>query len=85
MAELLDAARTGDIDRVQLLLKTDGVQLMQTDEDGETALHLAAENGHVAVVRYLQQQGFDIERVAKRGLSPLTWLPRMATWRLCSI
>ncbi len=57
MADLFEAARAGNVDRMRelLLLETDGVQLlMQTDEAGKSVLHLAAENGHLAVVRYLQ-------------------------------
>ncbi|MCG8339745.1 MAG: ankyrin repeat domain-containing protein [Cytophagales bacterium] len=36
-----------------------------------TPLHLAAGNGHQAVVAYLQSQGADINATTQEGLTPL--------------
>ena len=50
--ELLIAAKTGDLDRVQILL-SQGIDKNTADSNGETALLKAAANGHLLVVQCL--------------------------------
>ena len=47
--ELLIAAETGDLDRVQALL-SQGIDKNTADSNGDTALLKAAANGHLLVV-----------------------------------
>ena len=47
--ELLIAAETGDLDRVQVLL-SQGIDKNTVDSNGDTALLKAAANGHLLVV-----------------------------------
>lgn len=53
--EMIDAASKGELTRVRQAIELDGVNASYVDPDlwGDTALHRAAENGHMHVVRYL--------------------------------
>ena len=43
--------------------------LFDSDHDGNTALHMAANFGHLSVVRYLVRScGFDVKAIDKVGL-----------------
>ena len=50
--ELFDAISSGNLEALEELLATD-VNIKQKDENGATALLLAAYNGHVKVVKFL--------------------------------
>lgn len=50
--EMIDAACLGDVDRVKTLLRL-GASPLATDEDGWTALMMAADDGHVGCVKVL--------------------------------
>ena len=52
---LLEAAAQGQVDMVDALLKADGIQVNALNEDGNTALGLAAEGGHLDCVKRLLQ------------------------------
>ncbi|RYR06469.1 hypothetical protein Ahy_B05g073801 [Arachis hypogaea] len=56
---LLEAARYDDMDDV-VILASNGVPLNSKDEQGRTALHMAAANGHIEIVEYLIGQDDDI-------------------------
>jgi ankyrin repeat protein len=58
---------------VQMLL-TKGADVNREDEDGETALYLASEEGHVSVVEILIDKGANIEhgRANDNGMTALT-------------
>ncbi|EMR87690.1 putative ankyrin repeat-containing protein [Botrytis cinerea BcDW1] len=56
---------------VKLLLDTDEVEIDSTDNDGQTSLSWAAENGHEAAITLLLNQGADINRVDRNGWSAL--------------
>jgi len=58
--EFLDAARNGDLKRVQEILKKRKVNINKKDEDGRTALMLASEYGHIEVVKSLLANGANI-------------------------
>ena len=61
------AAATGDLDHL-IALSAAGVDLGAADYDRRTALHLAASNGHLAIVRYLLAQAVS-ESTATRSLA----------------
>ena len=50
---LLWAARTGELDRIKELIKLQKVDPDTSDDLQYTALHHAAQEGHLAVVKYL--------------------------------
>ena len=82
--ELLQAARGGDYLDVSLLLG-DGVETEWTEEnEGMTALHFAAQYGHLRVAELLLEAGADVEAKSdalgdewivrsEKGRTPLTW------------
>lgn len=55
---------------VDSLLKTGVENIDQRNKENATALHIAAENNHFAVVEQLLQAGADIFAVNGAGLSP---------------
>ncbi|XP_054923657.1 uncharacterized protein [Dermacentor andersoni] len=55
-----EAARTGDLHVIKLLLKSDPKRMETVDERGWTPIHLAAANGHAEVVRFLAVEGADV-------------------------
>eukprot|EP00960_Hanusia_phi_P027416 746828-Hanusia_phi.AAC.1 len=72
-AELLaEAARAGELERVQNLVEHEHVDVNTEDLAGCTPLHFAAANGHVQVARYLLGQHAELSK-NKRGNTPLHW------------
>jgi uncharacterized protein len=65
-----DAVRRGSIDELQHLLAT-GTDVDARDEHGQTALMLAAVDGHDHVVQWLVARGAVLDHTAKYGLSAL--------------
>ena len=71
MTDLYDAAIDGDLERVMLLVEK-GVNKNQAGGDWEeTALSAAAGRGHLDILRYLVEQGADMEKTDRFGYSPL--------------
>lgn len=60
LPELVYWASLGDVEQVEQLLRQ-GVDPNQHDEDGYSALHAAAENDHLNVVKLLISQGAELE------------------------
>ena len=59
-ADLHRAARTGDLESVKEILSSDPTLVDVQGEDGRTPLHWAVRGVHVEVVKYLMQQGADV-------------------------
>ncbi|KAH6608121.1 hypothetical protein Trco_004434 [Trichoderma cornu-damae] len=70
MVPLEEAAASGDLDTVQLLLDLGGDPNYR-DRDGWSAIHWAAEEGHLEIVRLLLNQGANVNAVSSYGTSPL--------------
>mmetsp|Transcript_2886 Transcript_2886/g.4148 ORF Transcript_2886/g.4148 Transcript_2886/m.4148 type:complete len:650 (-) Transcript_2886:354-2303(-) len=72
ITNLITAAAEGDIEEVKLLIKIVGVEkLNDGDYDKRTALHLAAGEGHDAVVKLLCEVGVDPNVEDRWGGRPL--------------
>ena len=63
-----DAARKGDVKKVQALLQADPKLLNDKDNQGNTPLHLAALHGQLNVVQALVDAGADVN--AKNNFAP---------------
>jgi hypothetical protein len=68
---LIPAAKRGDLDQIQQLLRVEGVDVNFANEKDQTALHAAAENGHVEVVADLLAKGVDVNARNQQGQTPL--------------
>jgi ankyrin repeat protein len=69
-ARLKDAVRLGSIDELERLVAA-GDDIHTRDEHGQTALMLAAIEGHGHVVEWLVEHGAMLDHTAKYGLSAL--------------
>jgi hypothetical protein len=65
-AEVIAAARGGDTIALRRVLDAGGSANARTAGDGETALMLAAEKGHIEAVRVLLQRGADVNATASK-------------------
>ncbi|MHB1352603.1 MAG: ankyrin repeat domain-containing protein [Thiobacillus sp.] len=70
LQELLVAASSGDVARIEALLAA-GADPAAVDEAGETALMHAAHNGHVAAVEALIAAGADVNAKSPQGWTAL--------------
>ncbi|XP_054798724.1 protein VAPYRIN-like isoform X2 [Prosopis cineraria] len=68
--EVLDAARHGDVKKLESLLKR-GANVEYRDQYGLTALHAAAMKGHREMVWMLTEAGLDLECEDEEGHAPL--------------
>lgn len=67
-----DAARAGDLAKVQSLIKADpNLVASKDDQYGQTPLHIAAFNDHKDVVEFLLANKADVNAKAKNGSTPL--------------
>lgn len=64
LPELVLAASLGDLQQVEKLLES-GINANQIDDDGYSALHAAAENNHLAIVKLLLQHGANLNYKAQ--------------------
>lgn len=64
LPELVYWASLGDIKHVEKCL-ADGVDVNTTDDEGYSALHAAAENDHLAVVKLLVAHEVDVQYKAE--------------------
>jgi ankyrin repeat protein len=70
-AAILEAASSGDIDRVELLLEADASLLHVRDGDGLTPLHHAVISGHTELAERLLDRGADLMALDADDRTPL--------------
>lgn len=66
VGNLLFYASKGDVAGIQTLLDQ-GMPVDAADYDGRTALHLAASEGHAAVVNFLLKNNADVNPIDRNG------------------
>jgi ankyrin repeat protein len=69
--DIFDAVRAGDGDKVKALLQADPKLAEARTEDGSTALHLAALEGHAEIARVLLAGGAQVNARGLRDETPL--------------
>ena len=67
----ITAAAEGDVAEVKMLLRTGDIDINQCDYDKRTALHLAAGEGHIDVVKYLCTAGVNVNVLDRWNNRPL--------------
>jgi hypothetical protein len=71
-AAIHDAARAGDLAKVESLVQADPNAVSSTDEKfGQTPLHIAAFNNHKGIAEYLLAHKADVNAKSKNGSTPL--------------
>ncbi|XP_019773681.1 poly [ADP-ribose] polymerase tankyrase [Dendroctonus ponderosae] len=70
-AALLDAAKKGNLQRVQRLVSPENINCRDAQGRNSTPLHLAAGYNNVEVAEYLLENGADVNAQDKGGLIPL--------------
>ncbi|KAK0719374.1 ankyrin repeat-containing domain protein [Lasiosphaeris hirsuta] len=65
------AARRGDVESLKILVKSEILEIDDEDEQGNTALQIAAMNAHEVCVRVLKNKGADLEHHNKQGMTAL--------------
>lgn len=74
LANLMDAGKHGDLERVSAILDAHGELINQRDESGATCLHYATVHGHSRVARLLVERGAEINSADRRhGATPAGW------------
>ncbi len=68
---LFDAATRGDAAAVQALLKNNPRLVFSKDDDGNTPLHWAAQEGHEDVAKFLLTSGANVNARNNNGSTPL--------------
>jgi ankyrin repeat protein len=71
--EMLQAAQRGDVAKVRQLLASDTTLVNAKGAHNKTPLHLAAGNGHKAVVELLLSHGADFTLRDHSNLTALDW------------
>jgi uncharacterized protein len=71
--EILEAARQGDLTRLQALVDADPAAVAVADERDCTALHFVVNAGHLEATTFLLEAGADLETRDVDGDSPLHW------------
>ena len=72
--QLLDAARDGDLARVEQALQNGANLEVTADDRGWTPLHSACWRGHLDVVQYLlTSHDANLEATTNAGKTPLHW------------
>src|ERR1022692_1157931 len=70
-ADVFEAVRAGDVEKVKALLQADPKLVQTRTEDGNTPLHLAALEGHAAVAQVLLDQHAQVNARGLREETPL--------------
>lgn len=69
--EIHDAAKSGDLEKVKILLNENPDLVFSKDDDGETPLNWAAANGYKAVAELLLANKADVNTKNIDGQTPL--------------
>lgn len=69
--EIHNAARTGDLAKVRLLIQQDSSCLKASDARGRQPVHEAARGGHLDVLDFLQERGADLNAPDAQTTTPL--------------
>lgn len=69
--EILTAAGSGDLERVKELISKDPKVLEATNDNLKTAMHFAAQSGHLEMVKFLYERGGPIATPSISGETPL--------------
>jgi uncharacterized protein len=77
--ELIDAARSGDLARVDSVLRRDATLARKSNETGDTALHHAAQHASLKIVEALLAAGADPDAMRGDGYRPVH-LTLMRNW-----
>jgi 2-keto-4-pentenoate hydratase len=70
-AEIHDAAKEGDAEKIKTLLKANPNAVNSTEKDGGTPLHFAAVGGKAQVAALLIANGADVNAESSSGVTPL--------------
>ena len=79
---LIRASDRGYLEIVQALLGREGTDVNKGDYDDNTALHLAARDGHIEVARALLQAGANARKSNNRGKTPLHYASENGTIKI---
>lgn len=80
-----DAARRGDLEKVQQCVRQGAAELSQTDADGCTPLHLSAAHGHGEVVQYLLAHAADAAAANDSGMCALHLAAQAGQLAACEV
>ena len=67
----LDASLEGDLEQVKELIEKGTVSVNSCNDEGITALHCAACNGHLEILKFLLEKGAEVNVVDIDGWTPL--------------
>lgn len=70
-SKVFKVATAGDERAMQVLIEN-GADITIEDQDGETALHVAAKEGHVALSRFLLENGANINALGRYERTPIS-------------
>ncbi|KAK3075748.1 palmitoyltransferase akr1 [Teratosphaeriaceae sp. CCFEE 6253] len=84
--DLMQLARLGELRSIQRLFDSGKFNAKSTDEQGITALHWAAINGHYALCHFLIQSGADVNaRGGDAQATPVLWASKRCHLRVVSL
>ena len=73
VCEICDAARKGDMGKVEAFLRTDPKQVFSRDDKGNTPLHVSASRGYLDITKLLLADKADVNSRTDAGNTPLKW------------
>jgi tankyrase len=82
---LLDAAKSGDVNTVNMLFKCSNDNCTDDDMYGNTPLTYAAIYGHVEVVRVLLEGGANVDRAEGKGSTALHYAALYGRLDMCCL
>jgi ankyrin repeat protein len=80
LEEFLDIASRGDLQKLQQALARDPELATASNDTGDTALHKAAERGHLELVNALIDAGAVVDAIRADGVRPINCALRFSRW-----